>query len=293
MKAADRSGARFALVLGERDLAAGRDRAQGPGHGGAGGGGAGRRRGRGGRRPAIVGASQGEAGLMTARSITVGGTGYRFADLRELMAKATPAALGRRAGRGARRSRRRSGWPRSWCSPTCRCAPSSTSVVVAYEDDEVTRLILDTHDAAAFAPVASMTVGEFRDWLLLVARPTRRRCRRWRRASRPRWRRRSASSCECRTWSRWPASAGSSPAFRSTLGLPGRLATRLQPNHPTDDPVGIAASLADGCCWARRRRHRHQPGDRPAARPCAGCSSCSTTSGSATRSRPSRACSPT
>ncbi|MDX2194491.1 MAG: ethanolamine ammonia-lyase subunit EutB [Gemmatimonadales bacterium] len=117
--------------------------------------------------------------------------------------------------------------------------------VVPYEADEVTRLILDTHDAAAFAPVAHLTVGDFRDWLLSDA------------ADEPalaavapglmpemvaaavklmRLQDLVLVARKCRVVTR----------FRTTLGLPGRLATRLQPNHPTDDPLAIAAAILDG-----------------------------------------------
>jgi len=120
--------------------------------------------------------------------------------------------------------------------------------VVPYESDEVTRLILDKHDAEAFAPVSSLTVGDFRNWLL---------------------------SDEANARSLSELAAGLTPEmvaavsklmriqdlilvarkclvtsrFRNTLGLPGRLSTRLQPNHPTDDPTGIAASILDGLLY--------------------------------------------
>ena len=137
-----------------------------------------------------------------------------------------------------------------------------------YEEDEVTRLIIDGHDADAFAPVASLTVGEFRDWLLgdaataehlaaLAPGLTPEMAAAVVEAhAQPGPHRRSPRKCRVVT------------RFRNTLGLPGRLSTRLQPNHPTDDPRGIAASILDGLLLRqRRRRHRHQPGDRqPAAR---------------------------
>ncbi len=47
-----------------------------------------------------------------------------------------------------------------------------------------------------------------------------------------------------------------------TIGLPGHLSVRLQPNHPTDDLKGIAASMLDGCCTAPGRGDWHQPGQR-------------------------------
>lgn len=176
-----------------------------------------------------------------------GSTRYRFANLAELMAKASPARSGDElAGLAAHSAAQRVAAQLALAE-----VPLATfleDLLIPYEADEVTRLIVDRHDRAAFAPVASMTVGEFRNWLLsphanevslavlapgltpemvaavsklmriqdlvLVAR-------------------------KCRVVTR----------FRNTLGLKGRLATRLQPNHPTDDPTGIAASMLDGLLY--------------------------------------------
>jgi len=120
--------------------------------------------------------------------------------------------------------------------------------LVPYEDDEVTRLILDRHDAQAFRPIASLTVGEFRNWLLLhetdsqtlagvapgitpeMAAAVSKLMRNQDLISVAR---------KCRVVTR----------FRNTIGLPGRLSVRLQPNHPTDDPKGIAASIIDGLLY--------------------------------------------
>jgi ethanolamine ammonia-lyase large subunit len=117
--------------------------------------------------------------------------------------------------------------------------------VVPYEDDEVTRLILDTHDAAAFAPVAHLTVGGFREWLLsdaadgaalaaLAPGLTPEMVAAVSKLMRNQDLIQVARKVRVQT------------RFRNTLGLPGRMATRLQPNHPTDDAAGIAASLLDG-----------------------------------------------
>ncbi len=120
-----------------------------------------------------------------------------------------------------------------------------TDLVIPYEDDEVTRLIVDTHDAAAFAPVSHMTVGGFRDWLLSYEADTSvlsavapgitpemaaAVCKLMRNQDL------IAVAAKCRVISR----------FRSTLGLPGHLGSRLQPNHPTDHLDGIAGSVLDG-----------------------------------------------
>jgi len=120
--------------------------------------------------------------------------------------------------------------------------------IIPYEKDEVTRLICDSHDASAFAPIAHLTVGEFRDWLLSEQATTERLCAL---ASGlipemvaavskiMRLQDLVSVGAKCRVVTR----------FRSTIGLPGRLSTRLQPNHPTDDRKGIAASIFDGLCY--------------------------------------------
>jgi len=115
--------------------------------------------------------------------------------------------------------------------------------VVPYEADEVTRLILDGHDEAAFAPIASLTIGELRNWLL-AAEPAALAA--VRAGITPemvagvskimRLQDLVAVAAKCRVVTR----------FRDTIGLPGRLSVRLQPNHPTDDAQGIAASVLDG-----------------------------------------------
>jgi ethanolamine ammonia-lyase large subunit len=117
--------------------------------------------------------------------------------------------------------------------------------VVPYETDAVTRLIIDTHDATAFAPLSHLTVGGFRDFLLsdaaapevltaLAPGITPEMAAAVAKISRLLDLMVIAAKCRVTT------------RFRTTVGLPGRLSTRLQPNHPTDDPRGIAASILDG-----------------------------------------------
>ncbi|MGZ8802901.1 MAG: ethanolamine ammonia-lyase subunit EutB, partial [Mycobacterium sp.] len=123
-----------------------------------------------------------------------------------------------------------------------------TEEVVPYETDDVTRLIIDTHDREAFSPISHLTVGGFRDWLLDTA-------------SNPHSAQRLAAVGPGLTPEMVAAvskimgnqdliavaAAGTvSAAFRTSIGVPGTLATRLQPNHPTDDPRGIAAATLDG-----------------------------------------------
>jgi ethanolamine ammonia-lyase large subunit len=117
--------------------------------------------------------------------------------------------------------------------------------VIPYEADEVTRLVLDRHDAAAFAPIAHLTVGAFREWLLddatdaaALAGVARGVTPEMAAAVSKLMRNQDlvAAARKCRVVTR----------FRDTIGLPGRLSVRLQPNHPTDDPRGVAAAVLDG-----------------------------------------------
>jgi len=117
--------------------------------------------------------------------------------------------------------------------------------VIPYETDDITRLIMDTHDAAAFLPIASLTVGGLRDWLLSYAADTAalrdvspgltpEMIAAVSKVMRNQDLVTVAAKCEVVT------------AFRSTIGCKGRLSSRLQPNHPTDDPMGVMASTIDG-----------------------------------------------
>ena len=178
---------------------------------------------------------------------SVGGRSYRFRDLKTLLAKASPARSGDYlAGLAAEEDSERVAAQMALADAPLKIFLNEA--LIPYEQDEVTRLIVDEHDGGAFAPVSGLTVGDFRNWLLgpaadeaaltklapgltpemvaavsklmrvqdliLVAR-------------------------KCRVVTR----------FRDTIGLPGRLSTRLQPNHPTDDPTGIAASILDGLLY--------------------------------------------
>ncbi|MGD0893873.1 MAG: ethanolamine ammonia-lyase subunit EutB, partial [Terracidiphilus sp.] len=175
---------------------------------------------------------------------SIGATRYTFADLRELLAKATPLRSGDvLAGIAAESAQER---------VAAQCALADLPLaqfcedpVVPYETDEVTRLIMDTHDAAAFAPVRSFTVGELRDWLLSDnATPARLA------ALAPGLTPEMAAAVSklMRVQDLIAAAARIRVVtrFRTTVGLPGRLSARLQPNHPTDAPAGIAAAILDG-----------------------------------------------
>ncbi|HEY5762594.1 MAG TPA: ethanolamine ammonia-lyase subunit EutB [Rhodocyclaceae bacterium] len=178
---------------------------------------------------------------------SLGVTRHRFADLRALLAAASPLRSGDvLAGIAAANAEQR--MAARLCLAELSLATFLDEALVPYEDDEVTRLIVDSHERDAFAEIAHLTVGDFRDWLL-------------------------GDGADSETLSR--VAPGITPemaaavsklmrnqdliivarkcrvvtAFRDTIGLPGRLAVRLQPNHPTDDPRGIAASIYDGLLY--------------------------------------------
>ena len=175
---------------------------------------------------------------------TIGARNYTFPDLKTLLAKASPLRSGDRlAGLAAE-----SGEERVAAQVALADLPLTTLLnepVVPYETDEVTRLIVDNHDAQAFRAVAHLTVGGLRDWLLsddatsealaaLAPGLTPEMAAAVSKISRLQDLMVVAAKCSVVT------------RFRNTVGLPGRLSVRLQPNHPTDDPAGIAASILDG-----------------------------------------------
>jgi ethanolamine ammonia-lyase large subunit len=169
---------------------------------------------------------------------------YRFADLRTLLARATPLRSGDQlAGVAAANAQERVAAQMALAD-----LPLTTflnEVVVPYESDEVTRLIIDTHDAAAFTPVRHLTVGDFRNWLLGDA-ATPEALAALAPGLTPEMVAAVSKLCRLQDLALIARKCRVVTRFRGTLGLPGHLATRLQPNHPTDDAAGIAASLLDG-----------------------------------------------
>jgi ethanolamine ammonia-lyase large subunit len=164
------------------------------------------------------------------------------ADLRKLLAKASPARSGDRlAGIAADSESERVQAQRALADlPLLRFLEEP---LIPYESDEVTRLILDTHDTTAFAPLRNLSVGEFRDWLLqgsgddlAAAAP----------GIMPEMAAAVSKIMRLQDLISVAAKRRVVTRFRNTLGLSGRLATRIQPNHPTDDPRGILASTIDG-----------------------------------------------
>lgn len=177
----------------------------------------------------------------------VGANQYRFEDLRTLLAKASPSRSGDLLAGVAAESEAE----RVAAKLVLADLPLRTflnDAVIDPETDEVSRLILAQHDAHAFAPIAHLTVGDFRNWLLSDQI--------------------DAAAVSAIAWGITPEMAAAVSklmrnqdlvlaarkcrvvtAFRTTIGLPGRLAVRLQPNHPTDDLRGIVASVLDGLMY--------------------------------------------
>jgi ethanolamine ammonia-lyase large subunit len=175
---------------------------------------------------------------------TIGGVRHRFANLSELMARATPFRSGDAlAGVAAQSAEERVAAQYALADLPLR--QFLTDHLIAYETDEVTRLIVDTHDAAAFAPVASLTVGEFRDWLLSDD-ATGERLAALSPGLTPEMVAAASKLMRIQDLILVAAKIRVITRFRTTVGLPGRFSTRLQPNHPTDDAAGIAASMLDG-----------------------------------------------
>jgi ethanolamine ammonia-lyase large subunit len=169
---------------------------------------------------------------------------YTFSDLRELLAKATPLRSGDvLAGVSARSAEERVAAQFALADVPLEYFLSEH--VVPYELDEVTRLIVDTHDAQAFVPIRSFTVGELRDWLL-SDEATPERLAALAPGLTPEMAAAVSKLMRVQDLILAAAKIRVVTRFRTTVGLPGRLSARLQPNHPTDDAMGIAASILDG-----------------------------------------------
>ena len=174
----------------------------------------------------------------------IAGTRHAFDDLKALLAAATPLRSGDQlAGVAAQSAERRVA--ARYALADLPLATFLNELVVPYEADEVTRLIVKSHDAAAFAAISHLTVGAFREWLLSNATDGAMLA-----AAAPGITPEMAAAVSKLMRSQDLIAVARKisvkTAFRNTLGLPGCLAVRLQPNHATDDPRGIAASIVDG-----------------------------------------------
>jgi ethanolamine ammonia-lyase large subunit len=178
---------------------------------------------------------------------TIKGKVYKFADLKDLLAKASPCRSGDElAGVCAATYEERVAAQITLADVALKAFLNEA--VIPYENDEVTRLIIDTHDIVAFEPISHLTTGDFCDWLLsdntttqslqaIAAGVTPEMAAAVSKLMRNQDLIAVAKKCEVVT------------KFRNTIGLTGHFSTRLQPNHPTDDPKGVAASIIDGLLY--------------------------------------------
>ena len=179
--------------------------------------------------------------------VICGSRTYRFKSLRDVLAKASPMRSGDQlAGIAAQSEKERVAAQMVLADLPLR--RFLDEAVVPYEDDEVTRLIIDSHDSAAFAAIQHLTVGGLREWLLAYETDTTRLAgiapgltpemvAAVSKIMRNQDLILTARKCLVVT------------KFRNSIGLPGRMSVRLQPNHPTDDPRGVAASILDGLLY--------------------------------------------
>ena len=175
---------------------------------------------------------------------TIAGVTYHFSDLKELLAKATAARSGDElAGLAAQ-----SLVERVAARMVLAELPLSEFLeepLIPYAEDEVSRLIFDQQDATAFTPVSHLTVGGFRDWLLSEG-ATADTLRALSPGLMPEMVAAVSKLMRVQDLIAVARKVEVVTRFRTTVGLRGRLSTRLQPNHPTDDPMGIAAAIVDG-----------------------------------------------
>ncbi len=177
-------------------------------------------------------------------SQTIRGVTYNFDSLKDVLAKASPARSGDElAGICAASAEERVA--ARFVLADLPLNRFLNEAIIPYESDEVTRLIVDTHDAGAFAAIASLTVGEFRDWLL-SDEATGKVLAALAPGVTPEMAAAVSKLMQAQDLVAVARKIRVVTRFRTTVGLAGRLSTRLQPNHPTDDPVGIAASMVDG-----------------------------------------------
>lgn len=179
--------------------------------------------------------------------ITLGDTSYTFRDLKDLMAKATPLRSGDElAGIAAHSMEERIA--AKMCLADVPLKQFLEEPLIPYEEDEVTRLIIDTHDKEAFSEISHLTVSDFRNWILsddttseVLARVSK--------GITP-----EMAAAVSKIMRNQDLMLGAKKCivitkFRDTIGLPGRMSVRLQPNHPVDDMRGVAASIIDGLMY--------------------------------------------
>jgi len=185
--------------------------------------------------------------MLQKYQFTYGTQRYTFKNLADLMAKATPKRSGDMlAGLGANSEQERI--IAQMCLSEVPLKTFLNETLIPYEKDEITRLIIDSHDHEAFTPIAHLCVGAFRNWLLSdVATPEV--LHQIRKGITPEMAAAVSKIMRNQDLIMIAQKCHVTTAFRNTIGLPKHLSTRLQPNHPTDNLQGIAASILDGLLY--------------------------------------------
>ncbi|MEN2750433.1 ethanolamine ammonia-lyase subunit EutB [Psychrobacter sp. FBL11] len=178
---------------------------------------------------------------------TVGQKTYQFESLKVLLAKASPRRSGDElAGVAASDATERVAAQMALAD--CLLIDFLDDITIPYEDDEVTRLIMAQHDKQAFAKISSFTVGDLRNWLLGES-ATRDEIAQLKYAFTPEMVAAVSKIMRVQDLILVAKKCQVVTKFRNTIGLDGCLSTRLQPNHPTDDMLGISASIIDGLMY--------------------------------------------
>ena len=184
---------------------------------------------------------------MAAYQYSIGTQTYQFVDLKCVLAKATPARSGDYlAGVAADTYAER--MAARMCLAQIPLKTFLEDLIIPYETDEVTRLIIDTHDKQAFSEISHLTVGDFRDWLLSDLADTA-TLKRVAAGITPEMAAAVSKIMRNQDLILVAKKCHVTTSFRNTIGLPGHISVRLQPNHPTDDMRGIAASMLDGLLY--------------------------------------------
>ena len=184
---------------------------------------------------------------MSSYHYSVGTQTYQFADLKDVLAKATPARSGDYlAGVAAETYAER--MAARMCLAQIPLKTFLEDLIIPYETDEVTRLIVDTHDKQGFAEISHLSVGDFRDWLLSDLADTA-TLKRVAAGITPEMAAAVSKIMRNQDLILVAKKCHVTTTFRNTIGLPGHISVRLQPNHPTDDMRGIAASMLDGLLY--------------------------------------------
>ena len=185
--------------------------------------------------------------MKTSYEYMLGNKTYSFKNLADLMAKATPKRSGDiLAGVCALSSQERV--VAQMCLAEVPLKTFLNEVLIPYEEDEITRLIIDEHDGEAFKLISHLTVGDFRNWLLSDS-TTVDLIKQARAGITPEMAAAVSKIMRNQDLIMVAKKCPVATSFRNTIGLPNHLSTRLQPNHPTDDVMGIAASILDGLLY--------------------------------------------